>query len=329
MSDKKKFQKDKKYRAVIIGAGRIAAQFDDVKSKNVLTHAHAYHLNPQVSLAGIFDIDFSKASLAAKRWETRSYEDFDKMFREIRPEIVSICTPDDQHFFVLRKILKYRPKIVICEKPITTKIADTEKIIKLYKKNKIPILVNYSRRFDGTVQKLKKELARGKYGKVIAATGIYSKGILHNGSHLIDLARYLFGKFKMALSLLAINDYDRQDKTVAGFLQFNGCPQFHLLATDQRHFTMFELDIICERARFRFVNEGFWLMTQSIEPDPVFAGYKVLSAPKRQTTQLDNAMSKLVNNAVEHLNNCVPLICTVEDALEAQKICFNLLKKYV
>lgn len=329
MSDKKIFQRDKIYSAVIIGAGRIAAQFDGIESKKVLTHAHAYYLNPLVNLAGIYDINFSVATTAAKKWSTHAYRNLGIMFREVKPDIVSVCTPDDQHFFVLQEILKYHPKIVICEKPITTKIADTEKIIKLYKKNKIPLLVNYSRRFDGTVQKLKKELAQGKYGKVIAATGIYSKGILHVGSHLIDLSIYLFGKLEKALPLLAVNDYDRRDKTVAGFLQFSGCPQFHLLATDQRHFTMFELDVICERARFRFVDEGFWLTTQLIEPDLIFSGYTILSMPKKQATQLDNAMSKLVNNAIEYLNNHIPLICTAENALEAQKICINLLKKYV
>ncbi len=321
--------KDKKYKAVIIGAGKIACGFDNPKTKQILTHAHAFLSDKRVELAGVFDIDKKKLKIAAKKWKIKAFTNFDAMFAETRPEIVSICTPDDQHFSVLRRILKYYPKIVICEKPITTKIADTKRIIKLYKKNKIPVLVNYSRRFDGAVQNLKKELAQGKYGKVIAASGIYAKGLLHNGSHLIDLALYLFGKLKTAQPLLAINDYDRRDKTAAGFLQFSGCPQFHLLAADQRHFFIFELDVICEKARLRFINEGYLLVTQLVEPDPIFTGYKILGAPKQQTTQLDKAMSKVVNNVVEHLDGQSPLISTIENALETQEICSHLLKKYV
>ncbi|MCX6723043.1 MAG: Gfo/Idh/MocA family oxidoreductase, partial [Candidatus Staskawiczbacteria bacterium] len=118
------------------------------------------------------------------------------MFKQTQPDIVSICVPDGQHFLILKKIIKYKPKLVICEKPITTKIVDTEKIIKLYKKNKISVLVNYSRRFDVVIQQLKKDLSENKYGRVVSASGIYSKGILHNGSHLIDLASFLFGKIK-------------------------------------------------------------------------------------------------------------------------------------
>ena len=329
MSDKKKFPKDKKYRAVIIGAGKIASQFDNLKSKKVLTHAHAYYLNSRIKLMGICDVDFSKASLAAREWSTVPYKNLDEMFQNIKPEIVSVCVPDDQHFPVLKKILKYKPKLVICEKPVTAKIADTEIIMKLYEENKIPVLVNYSRRFDSTVQKFKKELSEEKYGKIISASGIYSKGVLHNGSHLIDLALFLFGKVKIARSLSVVDDYTSRDKTVAGFLQFENCSQFHLLAADQRNFFIFELDIFCEKARFKFVNEGFSLITQIVIPDPVFVGYKILSAPKQQETQLSSAMSAIVKNAVEFLDKKSPLLSTAQNALEAQKICNNLLKKYV
>ena len=45
------------YKAVIIGAGNIAAGFDSPKSEKVLTHAHAILLHPDFELLGFYDRD--------------------------------------------------------------------------------------------------------------------------------------------------------------------------------------------------------------------------------------------------------------------------------
>src|SRR3989339_2147333 len=140
--------KQKKFKALIIGAGRIASGFDDPKSKQILTHAHAYKKHPQIEFIGFYDIDFKKAKLAAKKWSVGSYSDFKKAINENMPDIISICTPDRNHFEQFKMIsqLKNKPKIVICEKPLTVGLYNTKKIVQLYNKKKIPVLVNHSRR---------------------------------------------------------------------------------------------------------------------------------------------------------------------------------------
>lgn len=324
---KQKTQKKDNYKAVIIGAGRIASTFDSKESKEVLTHAHAYFNHPKVDLLGFFDVDESAAKRAGDKWNCTGYNNLDIMLETTQPDIVSICTPDEVHYENLIKSLEYKPRIVICEKPITKSIKDTKKIIDLYKKNGVPILVNYSRRFDKTVQTLKKNLYNGKYGEIISASGIYTKGILHNGSHLIDLCCYLFGEYKSGSILHEINDYDDKDKTVAGFLSFKNCSQFHLMTGDEREYSIFELDIILEKARIRFVDFGFCISVQSVISDPLYEGYQCLNNAIEEKTHLKNSLNCLVNNALAHLENNEPLLCSLEDAFETQKICFSLLKQ--
>ena len=198
MSSVKK-PKKVKYKAVIIGAGRIGAQFDFPKNKEILTHAHAYYKHPKVKLMGFFDVNKGAAKKAAKKWGCNAYFDLTEMFKNEKPDIVSICTPDKFHYSVLLKVVKYKPKIVICEKPITTSLEHTRKIIKFYKKAGVSILINYPRRFDKKIHVIKKAIDEGRYGKILCASGIYTKGILHNGSHLIDLCYFLFGKMKKRL----------------------------------------------------------------------------------------------------------------------------------
>jgi len=137
-----------RYNALIIGAGRMGAFFDSPKDKSkILTHAHAYTNHDGFNLVGFYDINPTKASNAAKRWGTKSFKSIAEAFHKNKIDIVSVAVPDQFHFSTLVEIIKYRPKIVFVEKPLTTSEFYTEKIVKLYKKFRIPLLVNYSRRF--------------------------------------------------------------------------------------------------------------------------------------------------------------------------------------
>ena len=122
-----------KLKAVVIGCGRIGSEFDnDPKRLYVSTHAGAYAAVKDTELVAVCDIDENKAKKSADRWGIKHvFIDFDKMMRECAPDIVSICTPPSTHYSVLRKLVKYKPKAVFCEKPIASCIKEAEKMIEL------------------------------------------------------------------------------------------------------------------------------------------------------------------------------------------------------
>lgn len=326
MSDKKKSMKVK-LKVVIIGAGRIASGFDNPKDSVILTHAHAYKKHRQVELVGFYDIDKKAADLAAKKWQVKSFINLDQMLVEVKPDLISICTPDNTHKEILEKVILYKPALVICEKPVTALAQDTEKVIKLYKNLGIPILVNFSRRFDNTIQALKKNIVKNKFGQVICASGIYNKGIKHNGSHMVDLARYLFGEVQMIKPFYSLADYNLEDRSVAGFLQFTNCPQFYLQIFDQRKYAIFEMDILFAKGRIKLFDFGFHILAQTVEKNSLYAGFYSLSKETRKKTKLDKAFFNLVDNAVLYITKKTPLICDINEALKTQKVCEKLLNK--
>lgn len=317
----------KKYTAVIIGAGRIAAGFDNPKSKAVLTHAHAFTNHPKVELVGFYDTDFTKAKAAAKQWSVKAFKSLSELQAEVQPDIISICTPDNHHFKSLQQAAEFKPRLIVAEKPLTTNLKDSQKIIKLLEKEKIPVLVNYSRRFDLTTQKIKTDLDQGKYGKVLAATGIYGKGILHNGSHLVDWARYLFGEVLDSRAFFTRSDYDSaSDKTIGGFMSFEKCSQFYLVAADERCYSIFELDIFCEKGRIHFTDSGLFITQQKTIKDPLYKGYTILEKSQVKPTQLDKSLVVMVENAVNYLEHGEPLVSTLANAYRTQLACSKLLK---
>lgn len=322
--------KVKKYKVVIIGAGRIAAGFDTKNSKNILTHAHAFGLNSNVELVGIYDVDVDRTKKMAKKWGIKPIFDL-SLLGSIKPDIVSICTPDVTHYEMLLKVLDFNPRLVICEKPLTTNVKQTKKIISVYKNRGVCLMLNFSRRYDLFTRKIQHKLKQGGYGKVLSANIVYTKGALHNGSHAIDLARFFFGKIVTSTNLYEISDYDRLDKSVSAFLRFENCPQFYLISADERQFSIFEFEIICERGRMIFNNFGFSFIEEKVVSDPVFSGYKMLGETKSRKTMLDRAMLAMVKNSVDFLNGKSDIWCPAEDALETQIACENLIKnkKYV
>jgi len=316
-------------KVLIIGAGRIGASFDNSESTEVLTHAHAVRLSNRADLVGFVDTDLKNAKMLGNRWgDIPAFKTIKDAWGKVGSvDIVIVATPDQTHYQILTQILKFKPKLVICEKPITTKLFDTKKIISEYKTAQIPLLINYSRRYDRYVQELKKKINNETYGRIIWASFKYTKGILHNGSHAIDLARFLFGEVRSVKSLSKIVDYSKQDPSYGAHLKLVKCPQLFLIPADQRNYSIFELEIGFAKRRIIFVDSGFKVQEENVNVDPRYFGFFELKPTQLKTTALNKALSVLLNNAIDHLLYKTELICDGSDAFKTQKICYQILNK--
>ena len=320
--------KKKMYKAVIIGAGRIASSFDAPKSKNVLTHAHALVKHPRVELVGMMDVDSIHGKKEAKKWKTNFYSDLELMLKATSPEIVVIATPDETHLSILLDLMKKNTPLIICEKPVVTKRSDIAKVHLAAKQSKSAVLVNFRRRFDPTINKLRNDLVRGKYGTVLSANAVYTKGILHNGVHFIDLARHLFGEVRSSNMVFRVNDLALGAPSLGGTATLERCSQFYLMNADERKYSVAEFEIFTAKKRFLFFHEGFTLMTEEVVPDPVFKGDHTLGKRKIEATGLIRSMSGLIDNAVAVLEGRETPHASLLDALRTHETCFQLLNKY-
>jgi len=316
------------YKVVIIGCGKIAGGYDTPDSPLILTHAHAINKYNRTTLVGVFDIIPSKARDFAEKWNTTAFDDLEIMLEKGEPDFVVITSPTQFHNEHLNFIRNYPLKIIICEKPISNELDRTRKILDDYKMQNIPILVNFSRRYDITLQQLKQDIFNNKFGNFINSSSIYTKGILHNGSHLVDLFRYLFGEVSIIRVFHSNVDYDADDPTVDAFLEFENGFKTHLIAASEDRYTVFELDLLFENCRIKISNLGFEIEVRYVRNDPFYPNYKILDMPIVKETGYKDSMANLYKHAINHLENNEKLICSGEEALQSQAVCKEILEKY-
>ena len=174
--------------------GKIGTEFaSDPRIKGVYTHAGAYVACSDTELVAVCDTNAAKASRCGKRWEVPSvYTDIAHLMEEQSPEIVSICTTDETHAGLIRTVLQTSGvRALLAEKPLALDVPQAQDLVRLAEERGVLLAVNYSRRYSKGHGRIKEMIRSGGIGDIQTVSGLYTKGVLHNGSHWFDSARWL------------------------------------------------------------------------------------------------------------------------------------------
>ena len=307
----------KPYRSAVIGCGLIGSRFaGDAGRIGVATHAGAYAGCGRTRLDALCDADGVALAEAGDRWSVEArYSDPVRLLAERQPEIVSICTPDPTHAPLLRQVLAVPGvRAVFAEKPLALDLAEARAVLALAEDK--PLLVNYARRFATSHQALKARLEAGAIGRMVAVQGIYTKGLLHNGTHWLDLARWLVGEVAAVQAFDALHE-GGADPTLDLRLQFASGATGTLTGLSARDYSIFEMDILGTAGRARLSDGGWSVELMTVAPSPRYTGYNTLGAPVAIEGGLRDLALRAVENLTAHLDDPrVPLACTGRDGLQ-------------
>ena len=85
-------------------------------------------------------------------------------------------------------------RAILCEKPLATDAQEGGELVRRANGTGTIVAVAYVRRYAGNMRNLRRRLEEGSLGPVRAVSGWYGNGLLHNGSHWLDLLRMLAGE---------------------------------------------------------------------------------------------------------------------------------------
>lgn len=311
-----------KYRAALIGCGNIGSLYaNDPKIKGICTHAGAYTASSKTELVAVCDVDHDKVSACAKKWMvSHQYTDVKKMLIEQKPDVVSICTSDSTHADILECVLN-TPGIkgVIVEKPLALDVNRAAELVRCAHEKKITLAVNYNRRHAKGHQKIKLVIENGDIGAVQKISGYYTKGILHNGTHWLDLARWLIGEITIVQGFNVLKS-DDQDPAIDMWMQFqNGCTGF-LQNVNAAYYSLFEMDIVGSNGRIYIRDSGHTIDYFDVCDSPFYTGYNTLKKQKTISDCVSNTLLSVVEDLLYSIERNVNPLCSDQDGLKVLQI---------
>jgi len=310
------------WKAIILGCGQIAGGYDTSAAPDFIrTHVRAYAACPETNLTAVMDVDPARAHAFAECWQVpRHYHSLEEILHQEQPELVSICTPDGQHADDLQTCLGFPSvRAIWCEKPLTLDVAKAENLVAQAQKNGIILAVNYQRQWEPAHQELVREIRSGTWGKILGAHAAYSKGILHNGSHLISLLRGLLGEPEEMHVHDAFCEYSPKDPTVDATLIFSGIP-VRIVGLPDPPYPVFELTLYAEGGTIRLADSGKRILRRRRDP----AQPNMLLRAHETETQLDRALHFALEDICGALREGRGVLVDGNEALQTLKLCSQL-----
>ncbi|GMO34137.1 MAG: Gfo/Idh/MocA family oxidoreductase [Termitinemataceae bacterium] len=152
-----------RYKFALIGCGRISFKHIEAFAKNV----------EEIELVAVCDPIIEKSQKKVDEYKSfvpsavvRMYDDYKKMLQEIKPDVITIAAESGKHTEIALEAIAAGCH-VITEKPMALSSHDADLMIAAAKKANRKFGVCFQNRFNAPVQRLRKALDAGRFGRVI------------------------------------------------------------------------------------------------------------------------------------------------------------------
>jgi len=307
-------------RAAVVGCGFIGAAAGKLGA-GAQSHAAAWARQEGVRLVALCDPDTAALRAAMERWGVGSgFEELDDLLVQARPEIVSVCTPDATHAAVLGRVLE-APSVraVLAEKPLAMDSAAARAIVRTAEERGVLLAVNYGRRSLPSHRRLRDWLRDGGIGAVLAVNGVYSRGLKHNGTHWLDLARFLVGEIAQVAGF-GPPAGATGDPTVDVALRFANGARGTLSGVPNLAYSLFEMDLIGTAGRARLVEGGHRFDVTAVGPSPRFPDYQELLPAPGPAGGLEDLVGHTAADVLDALSGGRAPMCSGWDGVVALEL---------
>lgn len=316
---------------LIIGCGNIAGDLDSRKRSietPPLTHAGAFTRDKRFHIKACVDISEVKSKKFAAYWNIPNAYRCIKQAAQSGDvyDVISICTPTACHYEDVLACLPLRPKLIFCEKPVTESVQTSLRLKAACERAGVLLAVNYLRRWDDCIISLKREIETNQRGSLRSVVGYYNKGILNNGSHLLDLLGFLIGEMEVKHIGQADYDFFSSDPSVCVSLEGKfGVPIVLVPAAKARDYSIFEIQMAFDNSMLLMMDGGLRWIERNTADSLIFEGYRVLDAGVHNQGGYLMAMANAVENIWGALSKGERLNSSVDTALIAHALCEDII----
>ena len=313
------------YSVVLIGIGKIGFGYSNESNPNSqgLSHFDAIRRSTRFRLDLCIDINSEACKKIESLYGIETSATVNLM-PGANPDLVVIATPVSTHLNLVREVVKkLMPRIILLEKPAAGSLDEIQAILKISLESKIPIVLNYPRRYSKGAVEIKDLILNNEI--LTPAQGLvrYGRDLLNNGIHFLDLMEFWFGKlaYKEHIFLPAKN-------LIHNFSNNN--IDLHFIENPLLPYSHFSVDILTQSGRLEVGSRDYGFRWNPITPDTFYEGHYVISD---ESVRYEMGLKDLQSNLLAHLDNWLSgtttEIYTLEESLNNYRIAFQATKNRV
>jgi predicted dehydrogenase len=206
-------------RIAVVGAGGWGQQ-----------HARIFSRRPDTTLCAIVGRSADRTSARAAEYGTTPYVDIDEMLDAEKPDLVTVCLPNEGHFEPTLQLLR-RDIPLLVEKPLVFDLEEADTLLAEAAARDLFFAINFNHRFAEPFLRAKAAIDGGEIGTPVFATWRFGGEANHGTSrhanlietqcHGFDMLEHLVGPIRSIGAHMTDMTYGDWS-TVALSLQFDG-----------------------------------------------------------------------------------------------------------
>ncbi len=184
----------KRLKVAVVGSGEWGAQ-----------HARIFSSRADTDLVAIVGRTSEKTISRAQEYGVRSYIDLEQMLETEKPDLVSVCLPNEGHFAPTLQIIRAGVPLLV-EKPLVFELPEADLLLAEAAKRDLFFAINFNHRFAEPVLRAKAAIDAGVIGEPIFATWRFGGEANHGTSkhanlietqcHGFDMLEHLVGSIE-------------------------------------------------------------------------------------------------------------------------------------
>jgi len=181
-------------------------------------HARIFAARPDVEFCAVTGRTPDKTQARAAQYGVRAYTDINEMLGKEKPDLVSMCLPNQGHFEATMQVIQAGYPLLV-EKPLVFDVKQAETLIEEAEKRKLFFAINFNHRYAKPVQMAQQAIQQGRLGDTIFATWRFGgegrsdhphANLIETQCHAFDQLEYLCGPIESVMAQMT-------DKTGGGF----------------------------------------------------------------------------------------------------------------
>ena len=194
-------------RVAVVGAGGWGYQ-----------HARIFASRPDTQLCAIVGRTPERTQRRADAFGTRAYSDIDTMLTHERPDLVSVCLPNLEHFASTLQLIRAGYPLLV-EKPLVFDLHEADTLLAEAAERNLFFAINFNHRYAKPVQLVHAAMSEGRLGALTFATWRFGgEGrSLHPFANLIETQCHGFDMLEFLCGPIVSVMAEMSDVTANGF----------------------------------------------------------------------------------------------------------------